>query len=410
MAELASVFSRDGFTDGYYRRSLSSSMFGVRREEDKEKTREREPFRGLTRRLPVCLSARIQQGIPAVLALSSPDGTLSLTVEGAVPEKAKTAPLTEETVRRQLTKLGGSGLEARSLSLTLEDGLMLPVSALNALRRGGAERYTALLQASVTPDRSPEGLPASTAAKRPVGQRTESKTAVFYDPKAIPAEAFDYFGHIFVPVERYDGSTDGVLLPPVIFDSERPAILAALKQAREQGARHALVGNLGHLDLAREAGLTVHGDFRLNVCNRESAAALEELGVEDGILSPELTLPRMRDVGGATAAIVYGRVPLMVTETCLGKAASGCEACDNGRGVLVDRKGVRFPILRLPPHRNLVLNSVPVYMADRKAELMRAGLTMQHFIFTVESKAQAAQVILAYQQQLPPSFPVCRIR
>jgi putative protease len=196
----------------------------------------------------------------------------------------------------------------------------------------------------------------------------------------------------------------------VIFDRDVERVASRLKSAAEQGIRYALVGNLGHLALVGEAGLTPVGDFRFNVTNREAVARLEGLGLEDEILlSPELTLPQMRDVGGNTAAIVYGRIPLMVTEKCLGRELSDCARCEAGKVVLTDRRGVVFPVLREWEHRSLVLNSIPTSMSDKQAELTKHRITAWHFLFTTESASAVDRVIAAYQSGTPVDGQVRRI-
>jgi putative protease len=127
-----------------------------------------------------------------------------------------------------------------------------------------------------------------------------------------------------------------------------------------------------------------YGDFRLNVTNSHSRDALAQLSVERLVLSPELTLPKARDIGGAV--IVYGRIPLMLTERCFIKENFGCDKCTVA--ALTDRRGEKFPIMREYSHRNLILNSRHTYMGDRRAELDACGLRSVHFIFTTESPAE----------------------
>ena len=128
------------------------------------------------------------------------------------------------------------------------------------------------------------------------------------------------------------------------------------------------------------------------------------------ILSPELTLPQLRDLGGATAVTVYGRIPLMVTEKCVGKELGGCESCQSGKLRLTDRRGISFPVLREWQHRSLILNSVPLYMGDRKAELLRYRISQWHFLFTTESKEEILRILNAYEKGLPPKGEVRRLR
>ncbi|MBO5653365.1 MAG: U32 family peptidase, partial [Clostridia bacterium] len=365
MAELAAVFSRNGLTDGYYEKKITSAMLGRRTEEDKQSSRALEPFHKITRKVPVHLSVSIKAGEAATFTAWDDRGGMA-RLTGEVPQQAKNAPLTEESVRKSFTKLGNTPYESVDIQVTLDEGLMLPVSAMNNLRREtilalqkGGDETAARREADFMPL-----LPMSARRKRGRGA-----SAVFYRPEEIPKEVLSRFEVTYVPVDRYDGMTNGVLLPPVIFDGEREKMETLLRRAKSLGAEHALIGNLGHLNMVKEAGLIPHGDFRLNITNGETAAELERLGLEDVILSPELTLPQLRDVGGATKVVVYGRIPLMVTEKCVGKELGGCETCQSGKAKLTDRRGVSFPVLKEWQHRSLILNSVPLYMADREEDL-----------------------------------------
>ena len=200
------------------------------------------------------------------------------------------------------------------------------------------------------------------------------------------------------------------MLPPVIFDSEVDVVRVKLTEAKKKGARHALVGNIGHIELAREAGLVPHADYRMNIFSGESASMIEELGFESMIVSPELTLPQMRDIGGNRAAVVYGKVALMTLEKCAIKEICDCESCErDGFVYLTDRKGVKFPVRREPPHRNIIFNAVPIYMADRADVLKKNRLTGGHFVFSDESRADAEAVIEAYKKENAPKGQIRRI-
>ena len=399
MKLLAEVFSRGGFTDGYFKGKIHSGMLGVRSEEDKQKSRVLEPFRGIERKIPLRMEAAITCDRPASLTVTAGDRVGH--AEGPVPFAAKTAPMTEASVTERLSKLGGTPYVASDVSLTLDEGLMLPVSALNALRRDAL--------ANLSGDEDKLLVKTETVSLAPTARAVAEKTARFDRPEQIPEEAKTYFDHIYLPLERYDGSADGVVIPPVIFDGERPKVEKMLRDAAEKGARHALVGNLGHLDMVTAAGLVPHGDFRLNATNRATVAMTEQLGLADIIVSPELTLPQVRDVGGAKSLIVYGRLPLMILEKCVGRELGDCASCTEGKLVLCDRRGVRFPVLRVFDHRSLICNSIPTCMSDMPERLAELGICGQHFIFTVETARECREVIEAFQRKKPLSVPVRRI-
>ena len=400
MRKLAETFSRGGFTDGYFTGNLSHKMLGVRQETDKEKTRALEPFAGLLRKIPLDLTATLAKDTPVRLSLS--DGTHTVTVTGAIPEPARTAPLSEGTVAKQLCKFGGTPYVAKRISTQIDPGLMLPLSALNDLRRRALE---ALAETIAPPAR--EGK--HTAPAIPSGKRTQMRTARFADPSQIPESARRWFDRIYLPLDRFDGTIEGVVLPPVLFDQELEGMRRMLADAVGRGARYALIGNLGHLSLVCEAGLIPVADYRFNIANAGTVAFLEEIGFSEQILSPELSLPQMRDIGGNTAAIVYGRIPLMTLEKCIGKELADCNACNAGKVTLRDRKGIEFPVLREWEHRSVIYNSVPTCMSDRQDALLRAGLISQHFLFTVETESEVREILRAFERQTAPGFPVRRI-
>ncbi|MBQ7347855.1 MAG: U32 family peptidase [Clostridia bacterium] len=400
MQALADAFSRGGFTDGYYTEHIDRCMLGIRSDTDKSNTRALKPFTGLTRRIPLEVSAKLTADAPALLTLSN--DIKSVTVTGDIPMPAIHAPLTHEVVERNLSKFGGTLYHVGSFSLELGENLMLPVSRLNDLRRRALQ---ALDEQSVAA--SLEMKPFSPCI--PQGKRRPQRTARFYKPAQITPLAKEYFDVIYLPLHKFTSDANGVVLPPVIFDGDTQKVKQMLQTAALGGAKYALVGNLGHLELARRAGLISVGDFRLNVTNAESVCAWEALGVSSLILSPELTLPQIRDIGGNTSVIVYGRLPLMTLEKCAIRELADCKKCATDGVTFSDRRGISFPILREWEHRNVICNSLPTNMSDRQDQLRRAGISAQHFLFTTESPAVIDTVIKAFAANQPLQGQVRRI-
>ena len=393
IAALAAIFSRSGFTDGYFKGQIDRRMLGVRTEADKQQSAAKEIAITLPR-IPLALQFRMKAGEPVTLTLQK--GAKTVTVTGDIPLLALNAPMDAAAVSKNLCRFGNTPYEATAVEIELDDGLMLPVSRLNALRR-------AALEALEREDRTASAvLPAAPMLCGTV----EAPSAAFISAAQITPLARKYFPRRYLPLALYDEHAaalcDGVILPPVIMDREWDRVAAQLQKAVERGAKHALVGNIGQIALAKEAGLLPHGDFRLNVCNSRTAALLLEEGLCDLILSPELTLPRMRDIGGARTAIIYGRIPLMLLEKCVGKEVGSCSLCAEGKNQLTDRRGEKFPVLRLPDsHRTVVYNSHPTVMSDRLRDLAAAGLAKGHFQFSTERAEEVDAVIRAYQSGTP---------
>ncbi|MBR2722188.1 MAG: U32 family peptidase [Clostridia bacterium] len=403
IARLSQAFSRSGFTDGYFTAHVGRSMLGVRSAEDKSQSRALTPYTGLQRKIPLTLDASIREDQPISLSLS--DGSRSVTVYGEVPQAAINAPLTFDVVERNLKKFGGTAYQVEGFTLNLGKNLMLPLSRLNDLRR---RALLALEEqaANAVKQYPPIDLVKPSAKSQ---ERTPLRSARFYHAGQLTKQARAYFDRIYLPLWEHKAGVEGVVLPPVIFDADTARVAERLQAAKQSGARYALVGNLGHLPLALQADLIPVGDFRLNVTNGSSVRKLSELGFEEILLSPELTLPQIRDVGGNTAAIVYGRIPLMLLEKCVGKEIADCNTCQQNKLCLQDRRGVRFPVLREWEHRSVVYNSLPTCMSDRAQELKRYSVTAQHFLFSTETPSEVDRVIEAFRNGTALDRPVRRI-
>ncbi len=409
MQQLERAFSRGGFTDGYYRRRLGTGMLGVRSDKDKMASGEIEKFRGIQRKIPITIEATLAADRPMELTMSAKGHSVS--VRGAVPEVAHTRPITPEQVQTSLSKLGSTPFVTDTPDVHIEGEVMVAASALNALRRDAAEQLETQLREAIKPAAPTLGVRKTPA---PAGVRIPGRTARFFKAEQLTARAKAYFDICYLPLEvaaAKDGMLcGGVALPPVIFPEDTARVREMLANVQAKGYGHVLVGNIGHIALLDGFDFTLHGDYRLNVANDATVEALENLGFADVIASSEMSMARLRDLGGNTAAIVYGRIPLMTLERCVNKQAFGCDACTKGKAVLTDRRGVRFPVIRTHDHRNLVLNSLPTGMSDKTRMLADFGIVAQHFIFTLEDAREVDGVIEAYGQGKALPFPTRRIQ
>ena len=203
------------------------------------------------------------------------------------------------------------------------------------------------------------------------------------------------------------------IFPRVWRDSDEPQLRAWLAHAKAMGVTAALSGNLGHLPLLRDSGLTVSGDFGLNVFNSRALDYLRRKNLAAACLSFELRFPQMRDMQKVipAEAIVYGRLPLMITENCLVQNGTGCRLSERGAAVpqdapcrkpnyLQDRTGARFPLLPAYGHRTELQNSAPLWLAD-KPDWRHCGLRFARLRFTTESPADCAAIFRAYENGAP---------
>lgn len=413
MQQLSDIFSRGGFTDGYFTKNINSSMLGIRSDADICATQGTQgPTRSAARKVPLRMSVSLAKDKPAQLDITCRG--VSIRTHGDTVMQAISSPIDTATVNRSMSKLGGTPFELESLDISLDDGIMLPVSSLNSLRRQGISLISDALSA-----KEPH-VKASPAPLLPQAERTRCRIAFFEFPAQITPHAREYFDKILLPLSRYSPSADGFIMAPVIPESEISDISAQIELAISSGASCAAVGNIGNISLLRGKNIEIIGDYRFNVTNTATVAALEDIGVKLTLLSPELTLPQIRDIGGNTAVLIYGRIPLMTLEKCVIREISSCAECNKYMKCmsetascapieLVDRKGVHFPVIREQKHRNIIYNSLPTCMSDRTMELDRANISGRAFMFTTESPSEVDGVIKAYSNGTPLNIQVRRI-
>ena len=411
LQELETAFSRQGFTDGYFRGQTGSDMFGRRQEgedtADLFASARATYEQGEPQRIGVRFYAMIRRGEPAQLAVEDPDGNLC-RARGPVPEQAVYRSLTPQDLEQQLKKTGGTPYLCTAVRSSLDPDLMLPASAINAMRRDVIAELTAKrgraaparLNAYDEPPRYDgiAGEPQLTIAVRTAGQITSRmlsmKPSALYVPLSELAEHPDLPQRVSVETQL------AAILPRVIWSGELIPIARQLRTVYEMGVRQVLAGNLGQLHIARAAGFAVRGDFGLNIVNSRAMRYLREQGLDSQLLSFELTLPQIRDISKAVPAelLIYGRLPLMLMENCVMKNRTGICACQTGTVRLVDRVGEEFPVVKDPGTcRNVLLNGKKLYLLDKKDALRGMGLWALRLQFTTENPGEIDKVLMDYQ-------------
>ena len=155
-----------------------------------------------------------------------------------------------------------------------------------------------------------------------VGQITDALVNEGVETVYVPLELLPS-----VEVEKYRGRTKfAAVLPRVWRTADEEGLREQLRTAKERGAECAVLGNLGHFALVRGLDMELRGDFGLNVFNSAALRFLKEQGLSGATLSFELRHEQLRDISKCIPceAIVYGRLPLMITENCIVANEFGC--------------------------------------------------------------------------------------
>lgn len=395
---LESVFSRSGFTDGYYTGQRGHDMFGVREKENVLSANEKllSEIRLLYKEEKPCaeVSFSFSANIDKKPELFVSDGVHSVTITGETPcARAKTKELDEAVCRKQLEKTGGTPYRAQEIKCQIEKGVSLPVSQLNRLRREGLARLgvcrSRLKQRTVRPFVLP-------LEQNAVDHRLREKRARFSSARV--GDAFREFDLIFVPlfsreedIQRLQerGFRVGVEIPRGMFSRDRQ-IAEKLISVKKMGIRHVLCQNIGAVYLAKQQKMILHGGFGLNLVNTLDLLWAQDMGLADIELSLEIKAEQIAKLGGSIprGIVSYGYLPLMLCRNCPNKYENvSCSSCKN-YSKMQDRKGETF-FLQCDGNCTEVLNCVPLKLEDRLCELR--GLDFHTYRFSVENYVESVE-------------------
>ena len=409
METLEKAFSRQGFTQGYFNGD-KKDMFGRREEPDKDTeklfTLARKGYsEGELRRVPVHFYTVAEKGMPVKAIAFDDDGNRAAAM-GGVPEKARGQGLTATYITEQMFKTGGTPYNCVENRAQADPGLYLPASEINDLRRRLVSELSE--QRAKPPIRRVGKLPEKPKGKLPTGDPAMI-FQVLTEEQLSPELAALKPQYLYVPLtlmtEKLDllrpfaeqGTIPVAVMPRVIADNEAAAVYDMLSHMFDQGVNEALVGNLGHAMLAKKAGMKLRGDFGLNTFNSLSMEVIRQAGFISATASFELRLSQIRDMIKPldTELIIYGRIPLMVSDQCIIRHSAGRCNCQTP-GQMADRMGSVFPVVKEFGCRNVIYNAHKLYLADKAEDVYAAGAWGLRMMFTTEGMRECVEVAKGY--------------
>lgn len=394
---LRAVFSRSGFTKGYFEGKLGKDMFGTRRKEDVESASG--VLSGLKRLydnenplIPVDFKLTFKKDEPMSLTACSSGKAVEIKSESS-PSRAINKPLEKDELSARISKCGGTQFYADKIAIDYEPGLNAPASALNNLRR---EALCSLEEKLAERADMPVSDFSFKANKHNAG--SFSFQARFFREEQIP-EGLTGVSRAIVPIETsaeaverlvHSGVETAVEIPAAVF-SNAENYAEKLAVLKSHGASLAWICTLDGMGIAEKAGLPFASGFGMNVFNTLSVRRLEALGARDCLISCEINLNSAARLGGSVprGAIIYGRIPLMLTRNCPVKNRLNCAECGSS-SKLVDRMGIEFPVI-CKNGASFILNSRPLSLADKVGELR--GIDFGLVYFTNESAEECKKIL-----------------
>lgn len=408
---LRAVFSRNGFTDGYFASRINADMFGVRGKDDVTALTEdvlsdlQKTYQKETHTIPINMAFSLDDNL-ARLRVWDNNGHKTASETTAV-QTAINLPLGYESAKQSLSKIGATPFYLDEFTADIKEGLMLPKSELNALRRKACEELA---------DKIAYKEKISFTEPKKASHLTEKKVkkalrARFLTVSQIPFECLEAFEYIYLPVlevknniEILDSIKQKIILEPdrIMFDSEEDTI-KTLKELRQQGFENMCVSNPAHIFIGNKLEFKLFGTAFLNITNSLSLNAYSELGISDTALSFECTAGQINHMDNSKTslgAIVYGYLPLMIVRNCPVKRHRSCKDC-NGESVLCDRLGNKFRVICNNRRYSEILNCKKLYLADK----LNAFISIDYGVlyFTVEKKSECKQITESFLSNSAPT-------
>lgn len=415
---LSEVFDRGGLTDGYFKGETGKKMFAF----DRKDNPYLKNSGGFTAPPPktrgIGISAEFSEGRLPKLTFCL--NGLSAEVLGDTEcQSAQKAPITADSAKRYLEKLGGTPFYAQSTKTEIYGKPYLSASELNALRR----KATAALEESILSrygSKRIEQAPHTNIRKN--AERLKKYSCSVLNTEQYRAVLKCDFERIYLPMHIAEQNLDEitqnptalkktVICPPVIISgAQRREYRNRLSALKDSGFNMIEISTLD--DIAMADGFGMCGGFRMNITNGLAAETASELGMSSICLSVELNTVQMHDISPdcQKEAIVYGRIPLMITKNCIIKNTDGCPC--SGTQSITDRTGRVFPIIKDGDIcAGVVLNSVPLYMADKPNEIEKINADLNKLMFTDESGERCIQIYNEYINGADtPSYEFTRLR
>lgn len=398
---LQDVFSRGGFTQGYFDSKINEDMFGIRSKDDKAQSHKGNSafadYDKESKRIKIKAFFKADEKCAKLLVS---DGERE-TEESLSVSLAQKRAVNAEDIKKNLDKTGGTPFYIEQADIDIKDGLFISAAEINAARRNALDK---LLEKRSEP--LPKEIRPFSFVKKGYGAGKHSLRIRAQRAQQISEEMAKGCERIILPIkeifndtkllERY-GDKLVCELPTIIFGNceKEKQQLISLKQ---KGLKRVLVGNIGHIEAAREAGLEIMGSYALNIANDIAFRQYNELGIKDITLSFEQSILDLEKIGeeGKRGIISYGYLPLMQLRSCplRQKDCGGCK----GGGIITDRMNKKFSVLCNDRKYSTLLNSVPLYVCDKKEE---EKFDFSLLYFTTESEKQCQKIFEMAKNKAP---------
>ncbi len=438
---LGSLYIRSEIGEGYYHRhngremiTLASPSYSANDESVLSGIRSKYIEPGP--RIIVKAAAVLRAGREAQMSVSAGDCTA--VCQGDLVQEAAKQPLSPEKIREQLTKSGDALFEIRSLDLTMDENIFMPVSGLNRLRRQALSMLRERLLCRNSPAWTGEKAEAlqekgccgnlagaPDKRERPSAGQVSSQERLAETPihvlvstrEQLFEAALTGVPRIYLDKMEIDDALCARLdalrnekcefylaFPYIVRDKDEGRMEELCRLLETELFDGALIRNLETLSFLRDRQIKkpIAADQNLYVWNSGAyefyAEKVRELTLPAELNSHEISelSERINDEKCRMTTLVYGRLPMMISAGCIRKTMKSC-----GRSfellTLTDRYGKEFPVYTDCGFcYNIIYNSVPLSLHKLFLNKRRT-LSVCRLDFTVESGGECAEIIRYFQ-------------
>ena len=403
---LRDLYNREGFTTGYYIKPQGKELLSLKKERLRGSLRDqnalyadiRKTMIEKDRKTGITGQAVLKRGSESELFLSC--GDISVSVTGAVPEKAEKKPVDTASVKTRLLKTGNTPFEFAELSVDAEEGIFINIRDINELRRKAIDALRSGIVNSkrrvyaVPPDpdlKSAVTLPAGSYGRRELQVVVQNIKAV-REVSGIPEtdkmildisgcekddleEVIRSFGNCGTSAEKW------IMTPFVVKDRD---VLELCFDSLNNGIAGVLVNDteaLGYFSERVGKDRIMAGPY-LYTMNDLSREFIHRTCITDTV-PYELNKKEIRGMDNSGSVIeVYGRIPLMIT------ANVPMDAEKYSEDVFIrDRKGEHFPVKHSPLSScNIIYNGRVTDLSGAAKEVNSLNVHGIRLSFTEEDR------------------------
>jgi len=329
------------------------------------------------------------------------------SADGPVPFRASGEGLTKIQLQTQLFRARSTPYTVRSLNCVMDAGLYVPREAIEAMQQtifsvlSSKRRVVPFrIQGKFVPAPFSTGrsdAPVTTVSVTRASQLSPALASLSPALVSVPVfEASDNTGAL-EPFLKNGSCIVAASLPRVIWDGEESRFRAALSKLFDMGVKDVFVADPSQIKLVTALGMRPRGGIELNIFNSETMDIYAGAGLLSAVLPAEASFQSIRALSKPidTEIVIYGRLPLMLTETCIIKNTFGVCSCDRFPELRFSN-GEAAPVLRAHECRNIVYSPEKLFLPDRKRTWSSLGVWGARLCFTTENARECAAVLQRY--------------